>query len=136
MHRRRAPDRQSRPGLVLAIGRTIRNRTIALRPSIGGVAHMIGRELRNSSARSRRGCEKPAPEKIVLHVRATRLSPVCEVDAGEDSCAGRDCLAAYRPRRADAMKNGPWDAHAFRGPRWRARLRAGVVSRVDPINGV
>ena len=65
---------------------------------------MIGRERPNSSARSRRGCEKPAPEKIVLHVRATRLSPVCEVDAGEDSCAGRDCSAASRPRRADAMK--------------------------------
>ena len=43
---------------------------------------MIGRERPNSSARSRRGCEKPAPENIVLRVRATRLSPVCEVDAG------------------------------------------------------
>src|SRR5271165_6430028 len=136
MHGRGTPDHQSRPGLILAIGGTIRNRSIALRPSIGGVAHMIGRELPNSIARSRNGREKPAPEKIVLHVRATRLSPVCEVDAGDDSCAGRDCLAASRPRRADAMKNGPWDAQAFRGPRWRARLRAGVVSRVDPINGV
>ena len=61
---------------------------------------MIGRERPNSSARSRRGCEKPAPEKIVLRVRATRLSPVCEVDAGEDLCTdeivwlppGRDAL--------------------------------------------
>lgn len=43
---------------------------------------MIGRERPNSSARSRRGCEKPAPEKIVLHVRATRVSPLCEVNAG------------------------------------------------------
>jgi hypothetical protein len=42
---------------------------------------MIGHERPNSSARSRRGCEKPAPETIVLHVRATGLSPVCEVDA-------------------------------------------------------
>ena len=47
---------------------------------------------------------KARSRKIVLHVRATRLSPVCESDAGEDSCAGRDCLAASRPRRADAMK--------------------------------